>query len=155
MHVFGECGGDHAVVAPLAMSVGWVISDRSADAERPQRLIALTWVRKVLTVIFASLSSVRSSRRSTNARAARLPISSRLKNRNSLGSFRVRVAPQRVVTGCTGDFVDACSACGSGSGEDQFADEFRMFGHQRLGDHPAEGEGEDVDGVETECGDEV
>ena len=29
-----------------------------------------------------------------------------------------------------------------------------MFDHQRLGDHPAEGEGEDVDGVETECGDE-
>ena len=29
-----------------------------------------------------------------------------------------------------------------------------MFDHQRLGDHPAEGEGEDVDGVETECSDE-
>ena len=29
-----------------------------------------------------------------------------------------------------------------------------MFDHQRLGDHSPEGEGEDVDGVETECGDE-
>ena len=29
-----------------------------------------------------------------------------------------------------------------------------MLEHQRLGDHPAEGEGEDVDGVETECADE-
>ena len=79
-------------LSPLAMSVGWVILDRSAGVERPHRLIALSWVRKALMVIFASLSSVRSSRRSTNARAARLPMSSRLKNRNSLGSFRVRVA---------------------------------------------------------------
>ena len=29
-----------------------------------------------------------------------------------------------------------------------------MFDHQCLGDHAAEREGEDVDGVETECGDE-
>jgi hypothetical protein len=61
---------------------------------------------------------------------------------------------QRVVVGGSGNLVNAFSACRSGSGEDQFADEFRMFDHQRLGDHPAQGEGEDVHGVETERFDE-
>ena len=44
--------------------------------------------------------------------------------------------------------------CGPGAGEDELADEFGVLDHEGLGDHAAEGEGEDVDLVEPECGDE-
>jgi hypothetical protein len=72
--------------SPFAISVGWMIADRSAGVERPQRLIALSWVWNALMEILASRSTVRSLRRSTNALAARLPVALRLKNRNSFGS---------------------------------------------------------------------
>jgi hypothetical protein len=75
--------------------VGWVIFDRSAGAERPHFLIAFSRVRNAFTLIGASRSAVRSLSRSTNAFAARLPVVSRLKNRNSIGSDRVRVARTR------------------------------------------------------------
>ena len=42
---------------------------------------------------------------------------------------------QHVVVGGSGNLVNAFSACRSGSGEDQLANEFRMSDHQCLGDH--------------------
>ena len=59
--------------SPLAMSVGWVIVDRSSGVPRPHFLMAFSWVRNALIFIGASRSSVRSSRRLTNAFAATLP----------------------------------------------------------------------------------
>jgi len=79
-------------LSPLAIKVGWLTFDRSAGAERPQFWIALSCVRNAFTAIFASRSTVRSSSRLTNARAAGLPVALRLKNKNSFGSERVRVA---------------------------------------------------------------
>jgi hypothetical protein len=79
-------------LSPFAIKVGWVIFDRSAGAERPHFLIALSCVYKAVTEIGASRSAVRSLSRLTNARAADLPVALRLKNRYSLGSDRVRAA---------------------------------------------------------------
>ena len=79
-------------LSPLAISVGWVIVDRSTGVDRPHRLIAVSWVRNAFTVTFLSRSAVRSLRRSTNALAAGLPVELRLKNRNSFGSLRLSAA---------------------------------------------------------------
>ena len=79
-------------LSPLAINVGWVTFERSAGADRPHFLIAASWVRNAFSEISASRSTVRSLSRLTNARAAGLPVALRLKNRNSLGSDRVRVA---------------------------------------------------------------
>ena len=51
-------------LSPLAIKVGWVIFDRSAWADRPHFLIALSYVRNAFTEIAASLSMVRSLSRS-------------------------------------------------------------------------------------------
>ena len=79
-------------LSPLAISVGWVSVDRSDGAERPHFWIAFSCVWNALMLIGLSRSTVRSSRRLTNAFAAGLPVALRLKNRNSFGSDRVRVA---------------------------------------------------------------
>ena len=141
-------------LSPLAIKVGWVIFDRSAGAERPHFLIALSCVWSVLTETWASRSTVRSLSRLTNARAAGLPVALRLKNRNSFGSDRVRVARRMSQYVIAGDLVDVLPAGRAGPGEDQLADEIRVLGHECLGDHAAEGEGEDVDLVEAERADE-
>ena len=78
--------------SPLAIRVGWVNVDRSEGADRPYLWIAFSWVRNALIPISSSRSSVRSWSRLTNAFAAGLPAALRLKNRNSFGSDRVRVA---------------------------------------------------------------
>ena len=57
---------------------------------------------------------------------------------------------QDVVVGGAGDLVDVLAAGGAGAGQDQLADEVGVLDHERLGDHAAEGEGEDVDLVEPE-----
>src|ERR1700746_2359258 len=41
--------GTMRAVSPFVINVGWVIMDRSADVERPERLVALSWVRKGFT----------------------------------------------------------------------------------------------------------
>src|SRR3954465_14651346 len=79
-------------LSPLAIRVGWVNVERSEGAERPYFWIALSWVRNALVLIFLSRSVVRSPSLLTNAFPATLPAALRLKNRNSLGSDRVRVA---------------------------------------------------------------
>ena len=79
-------------LSPLAIRVGWVNVDRSDGAERPNFWIAFSWVRNALMLIGLSRSTVRSWSRLTNAFAAGLPVALRLKNRNSFGSDRVRVA---------------------------------------------------------------
>ena len=66
--------------------------DRSEGAERPNFWIAFSWVRSAVMLIGLSRSTVRSSSRLTKAFPAALPVALRLKNRNSLGSERVRVA---------------------------------------------------------------
>ena len=140
--------------SPLAISVGWLIPDRSAGVERPHRLIALSCLRKAFTVIGASRSRVRSSEALDECAGGVFADVVAIEEQELLGVLTGEGGAQHVVVGDPGDLVDAFSACGSGSGEDQLADEFGMFDHQRLGDHAAEGEGEDVDFVETECGDE-
>ncbi len=53
-----------------------------------------------------------------------------------------------------GDLVDVLAAGRAGPGEDQLADQVGVLDHECLGDHAAEGEGEDVDLVEAERADE-
>ena len=117
-------------------------------------MIAFSCVWNAFTLIGASRSTVRSLSRLTNARAAGLPVALRLKNRNSFGSDRVRVGAQDVPVGDADDLVDVLAALGAGAGEDELADELGVLDHEGLGDHAAEGEGEDVDLVEPERLDE-
>ncbi|CKR46359.1 Uncharacterised protein [Mycobacterium tuberculosis] len=58
----------------------------------PHAWMALSWERNARTVIDLSRLSFRSLSRFTNCRAADLPLSVRVKNRNSLGSLKVSVA---------------------------------------------------------------
>ena len=89
---FDRTVGTIRSLSPLAIRVGWVIFDRSAGAERPHFLIALSCVRNALILTGTSRSMVRSFNRLTKARAAGLPVALRLKNRNSFGSDRVSAA---------------------------------------------------------------
>ncbi|BAS12608.1 hypothetical protein AHiyo8_09110 [Arthrobacter sp. Hiyo8] len=79
-------------LSPLAIRVGCVRVDRSDGAERPNAWMAFSCVWNARVLIGLSRSMVRSCRRLMKAFAAGLPVALRLKNRNSLGSDRVRVA---------------------------------------------------------------
>ncbi len=141
-------------LSPLAIRVGWVIFDRSAGAERPHRLdrleLSLEGLDADLRVSVRGPFFQPFDECAGGALADVIAVEEQV----LLGVLSGEGRTQRVVIGCPGDLVDILSACGSGSGEDQLADQFGVLEHQCLGDHPAEREGEDIDGGEAECGDE-
>ncbi len=142
-------------LSPLAIRVGWVNLDRSEGAERPNFWIAFSWVRNALVLIFLSRSMVRSSSRLTNAFAAGLPAALRLKNRNSFGIRPGQGRAEDVPVGHADDLVDVLAAARPGPGQHEPADQVGVLDDQVLGDHAAHREGEDVDLVVAERGDEL
>jgi len=76
-------------LSPLTTSTGCPMVDRSAGASRPQRWMALSWVKYDLIEITLSRFTVRSCNRARNSLPARRPSAVRVKNRNCFGSCKV------------------------------------------------------------------
>jgi hypothetical protein len=92
VQVLGECRGHHPVVVAVGDESGLGELRQVVRRATAPLLDRLQLRPECLQLDRASRSTVRSSSRLTNARAAGLPVALRLKNRNSFGSDRVRVA---------------------------------------------------------------
>src|SRR5512132_681043 len=92
VQVLGEVGGHHPVVVAVGDEGGLGDLRQIVRRAASPLLDRLQLRLERLHLDRASRSTVRSLSRLTNARAAGLPVALRLKNRNSFGSDRVRVA---------------------------------------------------------------
>ena len=141
-------------LSPLAISVGWVILDRSAGVERPQLLdrleLGLERLDRDLRVAVGGALLEALDERACGALAGGVAVEEQELLRVRPGQRRA----QHVLVRGASDLVHVLAARGAGAGQDQLADELRVLDHQGLGDHAAEGEGEDVDLVEAERSDE-
>ena len=75
--------------------------------ERPQRLIALSWVRKAFTLIFASLILGAFFEAFDECAGGAFADVVAVEEQELLGVLSGEGGTQRVVVGCPGDFVDA------------------------------------------------
>lgn len=124
----------------------------------PHAWMALSWERNARTVIDLSRLSFRSLSRFTNCRAADLPLSVRVKNRNSLGSLKVSVALMlsRIVP--ESNLADADTTGRSGTREDDLANELRFLLRDHLRDEAAQRESKEINLIEpqgTDKGDRI
>ena len=139
-------------LSPLAISVAWVNADRSEGADRPNCSIALSWVRNALMPMAGHGRGCvpgALDQRLRGGLAGRVAV----EEEDSLGSERSGSRE-----GCPGRWCHGSRPCPcrprAGPGG-RLRTRSGCFTISILKDHPAHGEGEDVDLLEAERADEL